>query len=93
MIFPKKLLEITPENLKNKITFYSMDYPRTLCIATDKEVSEIALSKKVLESLVKNLNMGDDIEVLQAVNSNGEEIKLLFDEDLKNEFLKISDET
>ena len=93
MRFPQKLLAITPENLRNKITFYSSGYySGTLCIAKN---GEIALSKKVLESLVKNLNMGDDIKALQslqAISTNRRRKKLLFDDDLKGEFLEVEDE-
>ena len=47
-----------------------------------------------MESLVKNLNIGNDIKALRslrAINTNGRLKKLLFDDDLKGEFLEVED--
>lgn len=72
---------------KNKIIFYDTTYDGILLLKVNEAVSEISLDKETLETL------GGNFQILQAKNLNEEIVEIIFDDDLKDEFLKIEDAT
>ena len=72
---------------KNKIIFYDTTYDGILLLKVNEAVSEISLNKETLETL------GGNFQILQAKNLNEEIVEIIFDDDLKDEFLKIEDAT
>ena len=47
------------------------------------------LNRETLETLSKNANLGGAFQTLQAMDCNGKNIELSFDDGLKNEFSKV----
>ena len=89
IFLPENLKNKIPENFedKNKIIFYDITDDDTLHLKVNEAVSEISLDKETLETL------GGNFQILQAKNLNEEIVEIIFDDDLKDEFLKIEDAT
>ena len=89
IFLPENLKNKIPENFeeKDKIVFYNIIDNRTLHFKANMITDRISLDKKTLETL------GGSFQILQAKNSNEEIIEVIFDDDLKDEFLKIEDAT
>ena len=89
IFLPENLKNKIPENFeeKDKIVFYNIIDNRTLHFKANMITDRISLDKKTLETL------GGSFQILQAKNSNEEIVEVIFDDDLKDEFLKIEDAT
>ena len=89
IFLPENSKNEIPESFKdkNKIVFYGTTNNGTLHLKVNEAVSEILLDKETLETL------GGNFQILQAKNLNEESVEIMFDDDLKDEFLKIEDAT
>ena len=89
IFLPENLKNKIPENFeeKDKIVFYNIIDNRTLHFKANMITDRISLDKKTLETL------GGSFQILQAKNLNEEIVEVIFDDDLKDEFLEVKDKT
>ena len=72
---------------KNKIIFYDITDDDTLHLKVNEAVSEISLDKETLETL------GENFQKLKAIDLKGNAVEIIFDDDLRDKFLKVEDKT
>ena len=89
IFLPWDLRDKIPENFedKNKIIFYDITDDDTLHLKVNEAVSEILLDKETLETI------GENFQNLQAMDLKGNAVEIIFDDDLKDKFLKVEDKT
>ena len=88
IFLPENLKNKIPERFKdkNKIIFYDTTDDGTLHLRVNEVVSEISLDKETLETL------GENFQNLRAMGLENA-VEIIFDDDLKDKFLKVEDET
>ena len=78
-----------PENFedKNKIIFYDITDDDTLHLKVNATGGKTLLGKEILETL------GENFQNLRAMDLKGNAVEIIFDDDLKDKFLKVEDKT
>ena len=89
IFLPENSKNEIPENFedKNKIIFYDITDDDTLHLKVNEAVSEISLDKETLETL------GENFQKLKAIDLKGNAVEIIFDDDLRDKFLKVEDKT
>ena len=89
IFLPEDLKNKIPANFeeKNKIIFYNTVDDGTLHLKVNKLTYRISLDKETLETF------GTNFQKLRAVDLKEDAVEIIFDDDLKGEFLEVKDET